>query len=73
MFFPVSDQKTALPNVLPQMVHDRNNITKRKTCIVPARRIIDVNCQLSNFFGDGGVVIVFYFSDVCEYINMYYG
>lgn len=38
MFCPVfSDQKTALPAVLPQMVHDGNNITKSQSCIVPAR------------------------------------
>lgn len=49
----LSDQKTALPNVLPQMVHDRNNINKSKTCIVPARIITwCYNCQLlSNSFG----------------------
>ena len=49
-----------------------NNKTKRKKCVVPARIIIWCLMPIVVSFYFDIFILVFYFSNVCEYINMYY-
>lgn len=61
--------------VLPQTVHDRNKLKQTKNNVYCASThtylMFDANGWLSSLILIFPI-IVFYFSNVCEYINMYY-